>query len=65
MSKPLEIAESPQQRTVSLEKDAAEAEEEEKEWEKEEEQQQENKRRKTEKEEHHDIPHGTCNTASA
>ncbi|MCI4395231.1 hypothetical protein PGIGA_G00177840 [Pangasianodon gigas] len=56
-SKPAESAESPRQRTLTLEKDAAEEEdEEEKEWEKEEEH-QEKKRRKIEKEEHHDIPH--------
>ncbi|KAK3508616.1 hypothetical protein QTP70_035289 [Hemibagrus guttatus] len=56
--KPTESAESPRQRTLTLEKEAVEEEEEEEdnEWEKEEEQ-QEKKRRKTEKEEHHDIPH--------
>lgn len=63
--KPPERAESPRQRTLTLEKDAAEEEDEEgKEWEKEEEQ-QEKKKRKMETEEHHDIPHGMCNTASA
>lgn len=63
MSKRLEIAGSPRQRTASIEKDAAEEEGEE--WEEEEEQQEKKKRRKAEKEEHHDIPHGMCNTASA
>lgn len=61
VSKPTESAESPRQRTLTLEKEIVEEEEEEEnEWEKE-----EKKRRKTEKEEHHDIPDGTCNTASA
>ncbi|KAG7326024.1 hypothetical protein KOW79_010949 [Hemibagrus wyckioides] len=56
VSKPTESAESPRQRTLTLEKEIVEEEEEEEnEWEKEEEQ-QEKKRRKTEKEEHHDIP---------
>lgn len=63
--KSLESAESPRQRTLTLEKNAAEEDEQEKEWEKEEEQQEKKKRRKTENEEHHDIPHGMCNTASA
>lgn len=64
--KPPESTESPRQRTLTLEKDAAEEEdEEEKEWEKEEEQQEKKRRRKMEKEEHHDIPHGTSNAASA
>lgn len=59
-----ECADSPQQRTLTLEKDAAEEEEEEEnEWEKEEEQQE--KKRKMKNEEHHNIPHGMCNTASA
>lgn len=65
MPKSLESAESPRQRTLTLEKNAAEEDEQEKEWEKEEEQQEKKKRRKTENEEHHDIPHGMCNTASA
>ncbi|XP_053493757.1 chromobox homolog 7a isoform X2 [Ictalurus furcatus] len=56
--KSLESAESPRQRTLTLEKNAAEEDEQEKEWEKEEEQQEKKKRRKTENEEHHDIPHG-------
>ncbi|KAF4080826.1 hypothetical protein AMELA_G00175780 [Ameiurus melas] len=58
VSKPLERAESPRQRTLTLEKNAAEEDEQEKEWEKEEEQQERKKRKKTENEEHHDIPHG-------
>lgn len=61
MPKPPESAESPRQRTLTLEKDAAEEEDEEEK----EEEQQEKKRRMMEKEEHHDIPHGMCNTALA
>ncbi|XP_026998296.1 chromobox homolog 7a [Tachysurus fulvidraco] len=55
VSKPTESAESPRQRTLTLEKEAVEEEDEENEWEKEEEQ-QEKKKKKVEKGEHHGIP---------
>lgn len=58
--KPSESAESPRQRTLTPGQDEAAEEDEE---EKEEEQQK--KRRKMENEKHHEILHGTCNTASA
>ncbi|KAI5087531.1 chromobox-like 7a [Silurus meridionalis] len=60
VAKPSECAESPRQRTLTPEKEAAEEEEEEDEenkWDEEDDQQKKKKRRKTQTDEHHDIPH--------